>query len=391
MNKIILILLYTILYTNLNAQNVGIGETNPTHTLHVSPFNNGDDPIRVNGLNLSNPTTDTSFVMFNNGDGVFKYIPFDNIINLIADSLSSSSSFIDLISDALLPAGEIHTFSTSSPPNGYLECNGQAVNRNTYSRLFSAIGTTYGAGDGSTTFNVPDYRGQFLRGVDNGSGTDLDVVSRSDRGDGTTGDAVGTKQSNATLAHNHTIDPPATNSNLAGDHSHSIDPPSTISNTTGSHIHAIDPPSTTSNSAGNHTHSIDPPSATTSTNGNHTHTMPGYHLSGGGNQIPWYNWSNSNMANNTNTTSASGNHNHTVNIPAFNSASSGSHTHNLNIAQFNSGNNGNHSHTTDIPQFNSNTTGDHSHTTDIIQFNSGNHGGTETRPTNISVLWCIKF
>lgn len=391
MNKIILILLYTILYSNLNAQNVGIGETNPTHTLHVSPFNNGDDPIRVNGLNLSNPTTDTSFVMFNNGSGVFKYIPFDNVINLIADSLSSSNTFIDLISDALLPAGEIHTFSTITPPNGYLECNGQAVSRNTYNRLFSAIGTTYGAGDGSTTFNVPDYRGQFLRGFDNTSGTDLDAANRLDRGDGTTGDAVGTKQSNATLTHSHTIDPPATNSNLAGDHSHSIDPPSTISNTTGSHMHAIDPPSTTSNSAGNHTHSIDPPSATTSTNGNHTHTMPGYHLSGGGNQIPWYNWSNSNMANNTNTTSASGNHNHTVNIPAFNSASSGSHTHNLNIAQFNSGNNGNHSHTTDIPQFNSNATGDHSHTTDIIQFNSGNHGGTETRPTNISVLWCIKF
>ena len=113
--------------------------------------------------------------------------------------------------------------------------------------------------------------------------------------------------------------------------------------------------------------------------------MPGYHLSGGGNQIPWYNWSNSNMANNTNTTSAAGNHNHTLNIPAFNSASTGNHNHNINIAQFNSGTTGNHSHTTDIAQFNSSTTGNHSHSTDIVQFNSGNNGGNETRPTNISL------
>lgn len=367
MNKIILALLYTILYSNLNAQNVGIGETNPTHTLHVSPFNNGDDPIRVNGLNLSNPTTDTSFVMFNNGNGVFKYIPFDNVINLIADSLSSSNTFINLISDALLPAGEIHTFSTITPPNGYLECNGQAVSRNTYNRLFSAIGTTYGSGDGSTTFNVPDYRGQFLRGLDNGSGTDLDVVSRSDRGDGTTGDAVGTKQSNATLAHNHTIDPPSTTSNITGGHIHTIDPPNTSSNSTGAHAHSIDPPNTTTTSNGAHSHNLKTSTGT-----------PGSDIVIADNNGTW--WTQSTP----NTVPWSGS-------PSASTYSAGAHTHNLNIAAFNSSSAGNHSHTVDINQFNSGSTGDHSHTIDITQFNSGDNGETETRPTNISVLWCIKF
>ena len=50
-------------------------------------------------------------------------------------------------------------------PAGYLFCNGQAVSRTTYSALFGILGTNFGAGDGSTTFNVPDYRDCFLRGL----------------------------------------------------------------------------------------------------------------------------------------------------------------------------------------------------------------------------------
>jgi microcystin-dependent protein len=51
---------------------------------------------------------------------------------------------------------------------GWLKCNGAAVSRSTYAVLFAAIGTLYGAGDGTTTFNLPDYRGEFLRGLDDG-------------------------------------------------------------------------------------------------------------------------------------------------------------------------------------------------------------------------------
>ena len=59
----------------------------------------------------------------------------------------------------------------ASPPGGFLLCDGSAVSRATYAGLFAAIGTTYGAGDGSTTFNLPDARDRFLRGEDDGTNT----------------------------------------------------------------------------------------------------------------------------------------------------------------------------------------------------------------------------
>jgi microcystin-dependent protein len=77
---------------------------------------------------------------------------------------------------SITPAGTIIAFAGATPPSGWLLCNGSAISRTTYSALFSAIGTAHGQGDGSATFNLPDYRGQFLRGrVDintvTGSGT----------------------------------------------------------------------------------------------------------------------------------------------------------------------------------------------------------------------------
>jgi len=68
--------------------------------------------------------------------------------------------------------GMVVPFALSSAPIGWLACDGSAVSRSTYSKLFTSIGTTFGVGDGSTTFNVPDLRGEFLRGFDNGRGID---------------------------------------------------------------------------------------------------------------------------------------------------------------------------------------------------------------------------
>ena len=101
------------------------------------------------------------------------------------------------------PTGTVIMWATSTPPAGYLECNGQAISRTTYAGLFTVLGTSYGAGDNSTTFNLPDYRGQFLRGWANGSTTDPDRASRTNRGDGTAGDNVGTKQGFEIQSHNH--------------------------------------------------------------------------------------------------------------------------------------------------------------------------------------------
>jgi microcystin-dependent protein len=68
--------------------------------------------------------------------------------------------------------GEVAFFGMTTPPAGWLKANGAAVSRTTYAALFAAIGTTYGAGDGSTTFALPDLRGEFPRGWDDGRGVD---------------------------------------------------------------------------------------------------------------------------------------------------------------------------------------------------------------------------
>jgi len=68
--------------------------------------------------------------------------------------------------------GSVTFFAMSTPPAGWLKCNGAAISRTIYANLFIAIGTTYGTGDGTTTFNLPDLRGEFIRGWDDGKGVD---------------------------------------------------------------------------------------------------------------------------------------------------------------------------------------------------------------------------
>lgn len=70
------------------------------------------------------------------------------------------------------PAGKITHFAGATAPAGWLACNGATISRATYAALFAAIGTTYGAGDGATTFALPDLRGEFVRGLDSGRGVD---------------------------------------------------------------------------------------------------------------------------------------------------------------------------------------------------------------------------
>ena len=89
---------------------------------------------------------------------------FTNYVNaLIAVIKENSASKNDVLN--AVPAGTMITFAGKTVPTGYLLCNGAAVSRTTYARLFAAIGTTYGAGDGSTTFNLPDVNERFLQGT----------------------------------------------------------------------------------------------------------------------------------------------------------------------------------------------------------------------------------
>ena len=81
-------------------------------------------------------------------------------------------------------------YQANGIPDGYLECSGQTVSRTTFSALFAVIGTRYGVGNGSTTFNVPDLRGEFVRGFDNGRGAD-------------SGRSIGTSQAQDNRVHSH--------------------------------------------------------------------------------------------------------------------------------------------------------------------------------------------
>ena len=96
------------------------------------------------------------------------------------------------------PTGQIIYVALSSAPTGYLKANGAAVSRTTYAALFAAIGTTFGVGDGSTTFNVPDLRGEFIRGWDDSRGIDSSRI-------------FGTAQSDSFKSHSHRPSTYATN------------------------------------------------------------------------------------------------------------------------------------------------------------------------------------
>jgi len=110
----------------------------------------------------------------------------------LADDSVALAKLVTAVQQALIPAGAVQAFAMNSAPSGWLAANGAAVSRSTYASLFSAIGTTYGAGDGSTTFALPDLRGYFVRG----SGTNSDATAAG---------TFGAKQADAFRSHTHTV------------------------------------------------------------------------------------------------------------------------------------------------------------------------------------------
>ena len=106
-----------------------------------------------------------------------------------------------------VPTGAVFCVAVATIPTGYLECNGAAVSRTTYAALFSFIGTQYGTGNGSTTFNLPDLRGEFIRGFDNGRGID-------------SGRGIGSSQGSQNVAHDHDADASATSNVSDPGHRH---------------------------------------------------------------------------------------------------------------------------------------------------------------------------
>lgn len=82
--------------------------------------------------------------------------------------------------DSVIPPGTVIAYAGDSVPSGWLKCDGTAISRDDHSRLFQVVNTAHGIGNGSSTFNLPDYRGRFLRCIDGNTGRDPDVLSRTE-------------------------------------------------------------------------------------------------------------------------------------------------------------------------------------------------------------------
>ena len=142
--------------------------------------------------------------------GGLAYPSADGTANQVLKTDGSGTISFTSLTDFTLPAGLIFPFAGTSAPSGYLLCYGQAISRTTYATLFTAIGTTYGTGDGSSTFNLPDLRGRVVAGQDDMGGTSADRLTNQTAGvDGDTLGATGGAETHILLdgqmpSHNHT-------------------------------------------------------------------------------------------------------------------------------------------------------------------------------------------
>ena len=134
-----------------------------------------------------------------------------------------------------MPVGVVVPFAGSSSPAGWQLCYGQAISRTTYAGLFSTIGTTYGSGDGSTTFNVPDLRGRVVAGEDDMGGTAASRLTAG--GSGITGTTLGA--SGGTETHTLTSAEMPSHTHTQNSHNHTQD---SHNHTQNSHGHAFNDP-----------------------------------------------------------------------------------------------------------------------------------------------------
>lgn len=224
--------------------------------------------IKVNGTNLpiSNKTvefnipTKTSDLSNDGSDGVNPFISEIPIASetrlgaiIVGDNLSITEDGIlsatggggggSAVADTL-PIGSVVEWFSNTIPTNWLLCNGQAVSRTTYSELFAKLGTTYGAGDGSTTFNLPNIKGRYIAGLDS---NDPNFNSL-----GKTGGAV-----SQDIAHTHTING---HTHTLNNHTHTIN----------SHTHTIN----------SHTHTTAGHTLTTAEVPSHSHTRGSMEITG---------------------------------------------------------------------------------------------------------------
>lgn len=138
-----------------------------------------------------------TFNMKQNDDGTVTLIPAEGKVYnkgtvFSPENMNKIENGIEKMGNIIVPAGTVIWVARLTVPAGFLRCNGATISRTVYSRLFNEIGTVYGAGDGRTTFEIPDLRGQFIRGLDDGKGLDMNRT-------------LGTFQADSFKGHTHGI------------------------------------------------------------------------------------------------------------------------------------------------------------------------------------------
>ena len=232
--------------------------------------------------------------------------------------------------DGVSPTGAVVMWSGSSAPSGWLECDGSAVSRTTYSALFAVIGTRYGSGDGSSTFNLPNPVDRVAMGIALSTNPTANTLSVSSSLDSLA-------LSDESAAHSHTIT--SNSGNQSANHSHTIT--SNSGNQSANHVHNFN---VNTGSAGGHNHNLSNQTAGHS----HSYTKP------------------NGSSSNANTGTQSANHKHNV-------SNAGSHSHNFNAGT--GSQSASHSHT--ITSNAGNQSASHSHTiTSNASNNSANHNHT---------------
>jgi microcystin-dependent protein len=161
----------------------------------------------------------------------------------------------------LMPTGSILNFAGTVIPTGWLSCDGSAVSRSAYATLFAAVSTTFGAGDGSTTFNIPDLRGRFTRFNDNMLGAAGAAGRDTGRAHGSAQTQTTAKNglSNAASAVSGSVSGTVSNTDLTHSHTNNAQLRGTASggsfSSFGDNVGSLNTPAT-QNALGNHNHTF---------------------------------------------------------------------------------------------------------------------------------------
>ena len=210
---------FVLIFGTTPAQNYGIGTETPNSKLHVVQEDAN------NALRIDDELNDTSpFVIDSAGNvGIGKETPTEaldvngkvkaTIIQSTgkieaADTLKTNARVKDK-TGLIMPVGTVLSYAGTTLPDGWLWCDGSLLAKplspaDILYDLYQSIGTAWG-GDGVTNFRLPDMRGMFMRGIDNGAGNDPDATTRTAMySGGNIGDNVGSYQCDTLKSHNHT-------------------------------------------------------------------------------------------------------------------------------------------------------------------------------------------